>query len=149
MFPHGFLPPGFVFADQRGGAPYPPPKGTEGKPYKRDYYDLLGARPDASTPDIRQAYRNKSKNHHPDKGGNHEFYQRLTHAYAVLSDPEKRACYDAYGEDFAEVPNIGLFVQQLRAEDIIAPVSLTLYECLSGKEVSVRYRADKDSAKWS
>lgn len=35
---------------------------------------------------------------HPDKGGDPELFKEVTHAYEILSDPEKRSIYDARGE---------------------------------------------------
>ena len=36
---------------------------------------------------------------HPDKGGDPDKFKRITHAYEVLSNPEKRQLYDEYGEE--------------------------------------------------
>ncbi|KAG9318360.1 carbon-nitrogen hydrolase [Chiua virens] len=64
----------------------------------RKYYDLLEAAPDASESDLKKAYRKKALRLHPDKGGDPELFKEVTHAYEVLSDPEKRNIYDARGE---------------------------------------------------
>ncbi|KIP12385.1 hypothetical protein PHLGIDRAFT_98388 [Phlebiopsis gigantea 11061_1 CR5-6] len=62
------------------------------------YYDLLEASPDASDADLKKAYRKKALRLHPDKGGDPELFKEVTHAYEVLSDPQKRSVYDARGE---------------------------------------------------
>ncbi|KAI0075817.1 DnaJ-domain-containing protein [Panus rudis PR-1116 ss-1] len=62
------------------------------------YYDLLEVSPDASESELKKAYRKKALRLHPDKGGDPELFKEVTHAYEVLSDPEKRSLYDARGE---------------------------------------------------
>ncbi|KAH9914698.1 uncharacterized protein B0H18DRAFT_1087735 [Fomitopsis serialis] len=62
------------------------------------YYDLLEASPDASDADLKKAYRKKALRLHPDKGGDPELFKEVTHAYEVLSDPQRRSIYDARGE---------------------------------------------------
>lgn len=63
-----------------------------------EYYQRLGVSKDASDGDIKRAYRTKAMKTHPDKGGDAEEFKKLTSAYEVLSDPEKRQLYDRYGE---------------------------------------------------
>ncbi|PCH38778.1 hypothetical protein WOLCODRAFT_23551 [Wolfiporia cocos MD-104 SS10] len=62
------------------------------------YYDLLEVSPDASESELKKAYRKKALRLHPDKGGDPELFKEVTHAYEVLSDPQKRSTYDALGE---------------------------------------------------
>ncbi|KAJ8514879.1 hypothetical protein ONZ45_g7627 [Pleurotus djamor] len=62
------------------------------------FYDLLDVSPDSSDADLKKAYRKKALRLHPDKGGDPEVFKEVTHAYQVLSDPEKRSIYDARGE---------------------------------------------------
>ncbi|KAF7440892.1 Type I HSP40 co-chaperone [Pleurotus ostreatus] len=62
------------------------------------FYDLLEVPPNASEADLKKAYRKKALRLHPDKGGDPEVFKEVTHAYQVLSDPEKRSIYDARGE---------------------------------------------------
>lgn len=62
------------------------------------YYDLLEVQPDASESDLKKAYRKKALRLHPDKGGDPELFKEVTHAYEVLSDPQKRSIYDTRGE---------------------------------------------------
>ncbi|KAF8497145.1 DnaJ-domain-containing protein [Russula emetica] len=62
------------------------------------YYDLLEVQSDASESDLKKAYRKKALRLHPDKGGDPELFKEVTHAYEVLSDPQKRSIYDTRGE---------------------------------------------------
>ncbi len=64
-----------------------------------DLYAVLDVRPDAQAEDIKRAYRRKAREHHPDAGGDAERFKEVTHAYEVLSDPERRARYDRFGDD--------------------------------------------------
>ncbi|KAJ7055180.1 molecular chaperone, partial [Mycena amicta] len=62
------------------------------------FYDLLEVPPSASESDLKKAYRKKALRLHPDKGGDPELFKEVTHAYEVLSDPDRRSIYDARGE---------------------------------------------------
>ncbi|TDL25063.1 hypothetical protein BD410DRAFT_896623 [Rickenella mellea] len=66
--------------------------------FETKYYDLLETSPDASDAELKKAYRKKALRLHPDKGGDPELFKEVTHAYEVLSDPQKRSIYDARGE---------------------------------------------------
>ena len=66
----------------------------------RDLYEILGVGRDASTEDIRTAYRRLAREFHPDVNDDPEAEQRFKEvagAYEILSDADKRARYDAYG----------------------------------------------------
>ena len=69
-----------------------------------DYYSILGVAKNASADDIKKAYRQKARKLHPDLNPNdkeaHKKFQELNEANEVLSDPEKRAKYDKYGENW-------------------------------------------------
>lgn len=68
---------------------------------KRDYYEVLGVEKGASDADIKKSYRKVAKKYHPDTNPGdkeaEEKFKEAAEAYAVLSDPEKRAKYDQYG----------------------------------------------------
>lgn len=63
------------------------------------YYETLGVPPDIGNEELKKAYRKKAKEHHSDKGGDDEEMRRINAAFEVLSDPDKRAAYDASGCD--------------------------------------------------
>jgi len=62
------------------------------------FYDLLDVSPNVGESDLKKAYRKKALRLHPDKGGDPELFKEVTHAYEVLSDPDKRSVYDTRGE---------------------------------------------------
>ena len=69
----------------------------------QDYYKTLGVKRDASEQEIKKAYRNLARQHHPDvsKAADAEDrFKAVNEAYQVLSDAEKRAKYDRFGADW-------------------------------------------------
>ncbi|MGB5884413.1 MAG: DnaJ domain-containing protein, partial [Desulfobulbales bacterium] len=66
-----------------------------------DYYEVLGIKKDSSAQDIKKAYRKLAMKYHPDRNKGdkeaEEKFKKLSEAYAVLSDPEKRKEYDTFG----------------------------------------------------
>ncbi len=66
----------------------------------RDYYEILGIPKNASTEDIKSAFRKLARQYHPDVSKEtdaEEKFKEINEAYGVLSDPQKRARYDQYG----------------------------------------------------
>lgn len=64
-----------------------------------DLYEILGVPRDASQDEIKRAYRRRARELHPDAGGDEDAFKDITRAYEVLSDPDRRAVYDRYGEE--------------------------------------------------
>jgi curved DNA-binding protein len=73
----------------------------------RDFYEMLGVPRDVGTEDLQRAYRKLARTYHPDINkdpGAEERFKDISEAYNVLSDPEQRRRYDAFGPDFRQVP---------------------------------------------
>ncbi|HVC36380.1 MAG TPA: molecular chaperone DnaJ [Candidatus Dormibacteraeota bacterium] len=64
---------------------------------KRDYYEILGVKKDASPDEIKKAFRRAAIEHHPDRGGDEAKFKELNEAYEVLKDEGKRKRYDQFG----------------------------------------------------
>ena len=66
-----------------------------------DYYDVLGVARGADENEIKRAYRQLARKHHPDvnedKAAAERKFKEINEAYEVLSDPQKRANYDRFG----------------------------------------------------
>lgn len=79
-----------------------------------DYYKILGVDKKASTEEIKKSYRKLALKYHPDRNPNNkeaeEKFKKISEAYAVLSDTEKRQQYDSFGSD--------TFRQKYTQEDI-------------------------------
>jgi curved DNA-binding protein len=73
----------------------------------RDLYETLGVSRTASSSEIQRAYRQLARQFHPDVNSDpaaEDRFKEIGEAYEVLSDPDKRRRYDAYGPDFRHVP---------------------------------------------
>ena len=69
---------------------------------QRDFYEILGVTKSASVEEIKSAYRKAALKWHPDRNPENKQeaeirFRECTEAYSVLSDPQKRQVYDAYG----------------------------------------------------
>ncbi|CAN5910091.1 J domain-containing protein [soil metagenome] len=73
----------------------------------RDYYDVLGISRSASSEEIKKAYRELARKHHPDLNPNdkkaaEQRFREIQQAYDILGEPEKRKRYDLHGHDAFE-----------------------------------------------
>jgi len=102
-------------------------------PTKRDYYDILGVSKNATSEEIKKAYRRKALEYHPDRNkakDAEEQFKEVNEAYEVLSDAKKKEAYDRFGHaafepgaGFAGGPFTGFAGQTHRA----GPFTYTYY----------------------
>jgi molecular chaperone DnaJ len=131
----------------------------------RDYYDVLGVSADAGEAEIKKAFRALAMQYHPDKNqGNkdtEEKFKEINEAYAVLSDPDKRAHYDRFGtapgagggsgfdagfgslfedifENFLGGGGRGRRTRAARGEDLQYELKVTLEEAAVGLETKIQ-----------
>tara|TARA_R110002124_G_scaffold227889_2_gene393272 strand:- start:21765 stop:22676 length:912 start_codon:yes stop_codon:yes gene_type:complete len=85
-----------------------------------DYYKILGLDKSASAGDIKKAYRKLARKYHPDVNPNdpdaEKRFQQINEANEVLSNPEHRKKYDAYGKDWKHADDIERAKQQQRQQ---------------------------------
>ncbi|KAG4088826.1 DnaJ-domain-containing protein [Neocallimastix lanati (nom. inval.)] len=75
----------------------------------KDYYELFSISKDASDADLKKAYRKLALKFHPDKNsapGADEAFKVIGHAFAVLSDPDKRRQYDQLGPEMENMHRV-------------------------------------------
>lgn len=126
-----------------------------------DLYKILGVDEGASNEDIKKRYRELAKKLHPDKGGNEEEFKKVSGAYDILSDENKRKEYDAqkrmgghefnfghfshFGENHGMDDFFNKFFNSRktqsfsRGEDIRITISVTLKEVLTGIDKKIKY----------
>jgi len=102
---------------------------------KRDYYLVLGISRDASETDIKRAFRELARKHHPDVGPEDggERFREINEAYAVLSEKETRARYDRWGHPDDSASGLGAVVDA--AQGIINDVFRRRRGKLRGKDI--------------
>jgi DnaJ-class molecular chaperone len=132
----------------------------------RDYYEILGVSRDASEREMKSAFRRLARELHPDVNnhdpGAEEKFKAAAEAYEVLSDPERRRTYDAYGHEglrsggfppggaaFGSVEEIfqaffgssgfGFEVRRgpMRGQDLIHTVEISAVEAMLGVSIQI------------
>ena len=102
---------------------------------EEDYYELLGVSRDASTKEIKKAFRNLSLKYHPDRNpGNkkaHDLYLKINRAHEVLTDPELREIYDIYGEEGLNQED-GFHEEKERGPNANIDISIELSDLYNG-----------------
>jgi len=128
----------------------------------RDYYEVLGVDRDANKAEVKTAFRRLARELHPDVNDHdpeaEEKFKAAAEAYEVLSDPERRRAYDAYGHEglragggapggFGSVEDIfqaffggvGFEVRRgpMRGQDLIHSVEISAVDAMLGKKVKI------------
>lgn len=70
--------------------------------HKKDYYEILGLKKNASEDEIRKSYKKLAIKFHPDKNKSEyasEAFKKVSHSFSVLSNKEKKTNYDKYGTE--------------------------------------------------
>jgi molecular chaperone DnaJ len=131
----------------------------------RDYYEILGVGPQASDAELKKAFRTLAMQYHPDRNPGdqqaEERFKEINEAYAVLSDPDKRAHFDRFGvapgtgasggfdsgfgslfedifENFLGGGGRGRRTRAARGEDLQYELKITLEEAAAGLETKVQ-----------
>ncbi len=92
---------GLKFLDERSTSDLDEEPANSINPVTPDYYELMQLSPSADAETISRVYRMLAFRYHPDntETGNHEMFIRLSEAYEIMRDPEKRTNYDLRRRD--------------------------------------------------
>jgi len=126
---------------------------------KRDHYAVLGVGRNASQADIKDAFRERAFECHPDQVGEHEKseakteFLRVQEAFDVLSDPDKRAAYDAsdqhgpgQGTGTTASPRTRSFKNAWRRRSGRAHIRRSIFENVNGMWMGQKVVSDRTSA---
>lgn len=115
-----------------------------------EYYDILGVSKSATNNEIKKAFYNLAKKHHPDKGGDAEQFKIIYNAYETLSNPKKRKLYNLHGEhgneELSRMPDIfrdiinQMNTSNRRGVDIVFPLKVTLEDLYNGAKKKLRIK---------
>eukprot|EP01029_Cantina_marsupialis_P009657 TRINITY_DN2241_c0_g3_i1.p1 TRINITY_DN2241_c0_g3~~TRINITY_DN2241_c0_g3_i1.p1 ORF type:complete len:415 (+),score=105.19 TRINITY_DN2241_c0_g3_i1:245-1489(+) len=120
----------------------------------QELYDVLGVSKDATTPEIKKAFRKKAIKAHPDRGGDVEVFQKISHAHDILVNPEKRKIYDQYGEEGlnGDGPRGDMFSQMFggrgrsaveKCESVRENIRCSLEQLYTGTTKKLAYERDR------
>jgi DnaJ-class molecular chaperone len=114
------------------------------------HYETLGIPQHSSSDEIKKAYKKLVIIHHPDKGGDAEMFKKISHAYEVLSDPERKERYDQFGSDepqHQQGPDISHIFSQMfqgmggngqRSMERHHTIDLTLEQVFTGVDKTIK-----------
>jgi molecular chaperone DnaJ len=116
-------------------------------------YDILGVPKTATKEEIKKAYKKKALEHHPDKGGDEEVFKKVSSAYSVLSDDEKKKNYDTFGDATGRKQQSSPFDRgpfrnpfggfRMKSRSINLNVELTVEEVFTGTVKSVSFFVER------
>ena len=115
-------------------------------PSRRDFYEVLGVSRSATPEEIQRAYRKLARTYHPDINKDPEAdgrFREIAEAYDVLSDPDARKRYDAFGEDFRRVPDDVDAESWARSRRATGPDSWRTASAAGGRETSTWWFASR------
>ena len=99
-----------------------------------DPYKILGIERNASSSDIKKAYRKLAIKHHPDKGGDAEKFKQVSGAYDILSNKQKKMNYDKFGSmdsvsmDFDPMEIFNQFNTMFNKSGFLDPTNITTHQ---------------------
>lgn len=97
-----------------------------------EYYEILGVSKDATTEEIKRAFRKLAATHHPDKDGEKEHFQLIKKAYDILSNNKARQHYDLYGIfSDEEITKANNFVREVIIQAVDSAKSLEHVDIVS------------------
>lgn len=110
-----------------------PSKGQQNAANHEDLYKTLGLSRSATSDDLKKAYRTLALRHHPDKNPSpesQELFKKISTAYNILSDPQKRKYYDEHGPE-------GLEMVDMTAEQFMSMFQEMFLDMLGGISIKV------------
>lgn len=120
-----------------------------------DYYQILGVGRNANKEEIKKAYKEYARKHHPDKGGDAELFKKINEAYRVLGDDDLKLRYDQFGKSGIEGADLSSFpdffdmfpfpVMMRRTQNRTTPdrrlsLEISMEEAFSGCSIKYRYK---------
>jgi DnaJ-class molecular chaperone len=109
------------------------------------YYESLGVDKTASKDEIKKAYKKLAMKSHPDKGGDTEVFKKISEAYEILSDEDKRNEYDNPRQQFNPFDVFGqMFGRQVRRlQDHRHVIKISLLDAYKGRGINLNVKMDK------